>query len=346
MSQQTPAGKESALPQVMLKSELPAHLIRHATLRQLQVFEAIVRLGSFTRAAEELHLTQPTVSIQIKKLSDALGLPLFEYVGRKAQPTEVGFLLYDTCREMLGALTNLEMKLAELHGLKRGRLRLAVITTAQYFAPSILGQFARRYPDIELSLEVSNFDRVLERLANNDDDLYIIGHVPERLLADVEVYPFAPNPLVVMASRDHPLAGQRNIPIERLEQETFLMREPGSGIREATLKLFQEHGINPPVRMELGSNEAIKQAVIGGLGIAVLSLHTLSAEGAGGPVALLNVEHFPIRRQWHIVHPKKKVLSVVAQAFLDFAIQDEARVRNQVDEMLAAFNIETTAGDG
>ncbi len=337
----TTAQKESGLPQVMLKSELPAHLIRHATLRQLQVFEAIVRLGSFTRAAEELYLTQPTVSIQIKKLSGALGLPLFEYVGRKAFPTEVGLLLYDTCREMLGALTNLEMKLAEMHGLKRGRLRLAVITTAQYFAPTILGQFAKRYPDIELSLEVSNFDRVLQRLANNDDDLYIIGHVPERL-TDIAVYPFAPNPLVVMASRDHPLVGQRNIPIERLEQETFLMREPGSGIREATLKLFQEHGISPTVRMELGSNEAIKQAVIGGLGIAVLSLHTLSAEGAGGPVALLDVEHFPIHRQWHIVHPRQKVLSVVAQTFLDFAIQDEARVRGQVEDLLAAFKAQAS----
>ncbi len=330
------SGKDGSLPQVMLKSELPAHLIRHATLRQLQVFEAIVRLGSFTRAAEELHLTQPTVSIQIKKLTTALGLPLFEYVGRKAFPTEVGLLLYDTCREMLGALTNLEMKLAEMHGLKRGRLRLAVITTAQYFAPSILGQFARRYPDVELSLEVSNFDRVLERLANNDDDLYIIGHVPERL-TDVAVHPFAPNPLVVMANRDHPLAGRRNIPLRELEGETFLMREPGSGIRESTLRLFEEQGINPPVRMELGSNEAIKHAVIGGLGIAVLSLHTLSAEGADGPVTLLDVEHFPIHRQWHIVYPKKKVLSVVAQTFLDFAIQDEARLRAQVEDMLAAF---------
>jgi len=336
----TTQPRDPVLPQMMLKSELPEHLIRHATLRQLQVFEAIVRLGSFTRAAEELHLTQPTVSIQIKKLSTALGLPLFEHVGRRAEPTEVGLLLYDTCREMLGALTNLEMKLAELHGLQRGRLQLAVITTAQYFAPSLLGQFARRYPEIELSLEVSNFDRVLDRLANNLDDLYIIGHVPERL-RDVAIYPFAPNPLVVMASRDHPLVRRRQIPLQELEKETFLMREPGSGIREATLRLFEAHGISPRVRMELGSNEAIKQAVIGGLGLAVLSLHTLSAEGAEGPVALLDVQHFPIHRQWHIVHPKKKVLSVVARAFLDFAIQDEARLRAQIDGMLAAFKAQT-----
>jgi LysR family transcriptional regulator, low CO2-responsive transcriptional regulator len=329
-------AKDPALPQIMLKSELPGHLIRHATLRQLQVFEAIVRLGSFTHAAEELFLTQPTVSIQIKKLSDAVGMPLFEQIGRRVFPTEVGRELYDACREILGSLTNLEMKLADLHGLKRGRLRLAVITTAQYLAPSILGQFARKYPDIELSLEVSNYDRVLTRLANNDDDLYIIGHVPDQL-TDVAVYPFAPNPLVVMARRDHPLVGKRNIPIQRLAGEYFLMREPGSGIREATLKLFERHGIQPKIRMELGSNEAIKQAVIGGLGIAVLSLHTLSAEGTCGPIALLDVAEFPIVRQWHIVHPRRKVLSIVAQTFLEFAIQDEARVRAHIDQMISDF---------
>lgn len=330
------SSKDPSLPQIMLKSELPGHLIRHATLRQLQVFEAIVRLGSFTRAAEELYLTQPTVSIQIKKLSDAVGLPLFEQVGRKAFPTEVGRELYDACREILGSLTNLEIKLADLRGLKRGRLRLAAITTAQYLAPSILGEFARKYPDIELCLEVDNYDRVLARLASNEDDLYIIGHVPEQL-TDVKVYPFAPNPLVVMARHDHPLAGQRNIPLRRLAGEYFLMREAGSGIREATLKLFERQGIQPRIRMELGSNEAIKQAVIGGLGIAVLSLHTLSAEGARGPITLLDVAEFPILRQWNIVHPRRKVLSVVAQTFLDFAIQDEARVRAHIDQMLRDF---------
>lgn len=335
------ASHHTEMPTVMQKSDLPGHLIRHSTLRQLQVFEAIVRLGGFTQAAEELYLTQPTVSIQIKKLSEALGLPLFEQVGRKVFPTEVGRELYQTCREILSSLNNLEITLADLRGLKRGRLRLAVITTAQYLAPSILGEFARRYPEVELSLEVSNYDRVLARLAQNEDDLYIIGHVPEQV-QDVTVYPFAPNPLVVMARRDHPLVGQRNIPIPRLADEYFLMREPGSGIREATLRLFDEHGIQPRIRMDLGSNEAIKQAVLGGLGIAVLSLHTLSAEGTCGSIALLDVQAFPILRQWHIVHPRRKVLSVVAQTFLDFAIQDEARVRQHIDQMLQDFQTTLT----
>ena len=322
--------------QVMHKSELPGHLLRHATLRQLQVFEAIVRLGSFTRAAEELFLTQPTVSVQIKKLSEALGLPLFEHIGRQVFPTEVGRELYAACREILGALSNLETKLADLRGLKRGRLHLAVITTAQYLAPSIMGEFARRYPDIDLALEVSNYDRVLARLEQNEDDLYIIGHVPE-FLSDVQVHPFAPNPLVVMARHDHPLVGQRHLPIQALADQAFLMREVGSGIRETTLRLFDRHGLQPRIRMDLGSNEAIKQAVIGGLGIAVLSLHTLSTEGLHGPIALLDVEDFPIMRQWHIVYPRRKVLSVVAQTFLDFAIQDEARVRRHIEALLHEF---------
>jgi len=331
------------MPPMMRKSDLPGHLIRHATLRQLQVFEAIVRLGGFTQAAEELYLTQPTVSIQIKKLSEALGLPLFEQVGRKVFPTEVGRELYQACREILGSLNNLETTLADLRGLKRGRLRLAVITTAQYLAPSILGEFAQHYPEVELSLEVNNYDRVLDRLAQNEDDLYIIGHVPQQI-HDVTVYPFAPNPLVVMARRDHPLVGQRQIPIARLAEEFFLMREPGSGIREATVRLFDEHGIQPRIRMDLGSNEAIKQAVVGGLGIAVLSLHTLSSEGTRGPIALLDVEAFPIMRQWHIVHPRRKLLSVVARTFLEFAIQDEARVRQHIDQMLNDFQITLNTG--
>lgn len=321
---------------IMLRSELPDHLLRHATLRQLQVFEAIVRRGSFTQAAEELHLTQPTVSMQIRKLSDALGMPLFEQIGRQVFPTAVGREVYEACRDILGALSNLEMKLADLQGLRRGKLRLAAITTAQYLTPNIIGHFSRKYPDIEFSLVVGNYDQVLQRLAQNEDDLYIIGHVPDHL-SEVEIYPFAPNPLVVMAPLDHPLAGAAKIPIQRLAEEDFLMREPGSGIRESTLRLFSQVGISPRIRMELGSNEAIKQAVIGGLGIAVLSLHTLGAEAKAVPIALLNVDAFPIYRQWHIVHPRRKVLSVVAQRFLEFVIQDEAEVRSLVAQMLGDF---------
>ena len=174
---------------------MPDYLIRHATLRQLQVFEAIVRLGSFTRAAEELFLTQPTVSMQIRKLTGAFGLPLFEHVGRNVEPTEAGLELYEACRRLFETLANLEMKIADLKGLKLGRLRIAVVTTAKYLAPEILGEFSRLYPGIDLALKVTNRERIIERMHNNEDDLYIMGQVPEAEV-DVVAFPFAPNPLV------------------------------------------------------------------------------------------------------------------------------------------------------
>ena len=290
---------------------MPDYLIRHATLRQLQLFEAIVRLGSFTRAAEELFLTQPTVSMQIKKLADSMGLPLFEHVGRNVSPTEAGMELYESCRRIFETLANLEMKLADLKGIKRGRLRLGVITTAKYFAPEILGEFCQQYPGIEVALKVSNRDRIIERINANEDDLYIMGQAPADQ-SEVEAFPFAPNPLVLMAPRNHPLVGKKNIKLSQIIDEPFILREPGSGIRDATLRMFDEFGRRPHVRMELGSNEAIKHAIVGGLGLSVLSLHTLALEGTDGPVAILDVEGMPIMRQWYLVHPKGKELTLVA----------------------------------
>ncbi len=311
---------------------MPDYLIRHATLRQLQVFEAIVRLGSFTRAAEELFLTQPTVSMQVKKLMDAMGLPLFSHVGRKVEPTEAGLELYDACRRVFETLANLEMKIADLKGMKRGRLRMGVITTAKYLAPEILGEFNRIYPGIDLALKVSNRERIIERMHANEDDLYIMGQAPADEL-ELESFPFAPNPLVVMAPRDHPLVGQKNIPLSEVVKHPMIMREPGSGIRDATQRIFAAHGLRPQVRMELGSNEAIKHSIVGGLGLAVLSLHTLTLEGTDGPVAILDVEHFPIMRQWYIVYPKGKELSLVARTFLEFAIDSEERIRERMELM-------------
>jgi len=311
---------------------MPDYLIRHATLRQLQVFEAIVRLGSFTRAAEELFLTQPTVSMQIRKLTDAIGLPLFEHVGRNVRPTEAGLELHQACRTMFETLANLEMKVADLKGLRRGRLRLGVITTAKYITPEILGEFSRLYPGIDLALKVTNRERILERLHRNEDDLYTRGQAPKDE-KDLETFPFAPNPLVIIAPRDHPLVGRKNLSLEEVSKEPFILREPGSGIRDAGLKAFENAGCRPQVRMELGSNEAIKHAVVGGLGLAVLSLHTLSLEGANGPVAILDVEGFPIIRPWYIVHPKGKELSLVARTFLEFAVDSEPRIRERMEKL-------------
>jgi len=313
-------------------SAMPEYLIRYATLRQLQIFEASVRLGSFSKAAEELFVTQPTVSMQIKKLSDALGIALFEQVGRNVRPTDVGRELYEACRKIFESLANLEMKVSDHKGMKRGRLRLGVVTTAKYFVPEVLGEFCRKYPGIDVALKVSNRDRITERLNNYEDDLYIVGQAPTDAM-EIESFPFAPNPLVVLASRDHPLVSQKNIPLSRIAEEPLILREPGSGIRDATLRRFQEHGLQPNLRMELGSNEAIKHAVVGGLGIAILSLHTLSLEGPDGPVTLLDVEGFPIMRQWHLVYPKGKELSLVANAFLEFSLDIEPRMREKMKQL-------------
>ncbi len=312
------------------------YLIRHATLRQLQLLEAIVRLGSFTRAAEELFLTQPTVSMQIKKLSETLGTPLFRHVGRTVEPTDAGREVYAACREILGTLTDLEVKLSDLKGLKRGRLRLGVVTTAKYVAPEILGAFCKKYPGIEVSLGVTNREHILERLMGHDDDLYVAGQ-PREVNEQIECIPFAPNPLVVVARIDHPLAIERNIPIEALAGESLILREPGSGIRDAVVKCFDQAGLVPRVRMQLGSNEAIKHAIVGGLGISVLSLHSLRLESAGAGLALLDVRGFPIMRRWHLLHWRGRELSLVARTFLDFAIAYEPEIVERLGHARDAF---------
>jgi DNA-binding transcriptional LysR family regulator len=289
--------------------------MRHSTFRQLELFDAIARLGSFTRAAEELFLTQPTVSMQIKKLSDTVGMPLFEQVGKKIYLTDIGHELHRTCRGISEHLSNFEMIAADMKGLKKGNLRLAVVTTAKYFAPRLLGTFCQQYPGVDASLKVSNRERVLERLANNLDDLYIMGQPP--VDADVVAEAFLENSLVVIAPANHALAKKKKIPLERLSSEPFLLREQGSGTRMATERLFGESGLKLKMRMELGSNEAIKQAVIGGLGISVLSRHTLELDTPSKKFVVLDVQGFPIKRHWYFVYPAGKQLSIIARTFVD-----------------------------
>lgn len=290
--------------------------MRHTTFRQLEVFESISRLGSFTRAADELHLTQPTVSMQIKKLTDTVGLPLFEQIGKRIYPTDAGKALQVTCREIFNELDKFEMLVSDMQGLKQGRLRLAVVTTAKYFAPRLLGTFSQHYPGIELSLKVSNREHLLERLANNQDDLYILGLPPEHL--DVVSESFLENPLIVLAPGHHKLSNQSHISLKRLSEEPFIMREPGSGTRIAVERLFNQHKLKLNVRMELGSNEAIKQAIVGGLGLSILSKHTLALDSAMRQLTILDVEHFPIKRQWYAVHHGGKQPSIVTSTFLEY----------------------------
>ena len=291
--------------------------MNQATLHQLRVFEAAARHGSFTRAAEELFLTQPTISMQIKQLTKSVGIPLFEQVGKRLYLTEAGRELFTTCKEIFDTLAQFEMKVADLKGLKQGQLRLSVITTAKYFVPRLLGSFCQLYPGIEISLQVTNHEGILERMGNNQDDLYIMSQVPEHL--DVHCEAFLENPLVVLAPVNHPLASEKNIPISRLASEPFIMREPGSGTRRAVQKLFDEEEVDVKVKLELGSNEAIKQAIAGGLGISVLSSHTLMPYAED--LTILDVEHFPIKRNWYMVYPNGKQLSIVGHTYFEYLLE-------------------------
>lgn len=293
--------------------------MRHATFRQLEIFEAIARHGSFTRAADALHLTQPTVSMQIRKLTDTVGTPLFEQVGKRISLTEAGQDLAHAARDIFAILDRFDMNVAERRGLRRGRLRLVAITTASYFAPRLLGEFSRRYPGIEVSLRVTNREQVLASIADNLDDLYILGQPPEDI--DVISTPFMDNPLVVIAAPDHPLAQLENIPLARLAKEPWLMREAGSGTRKAIERLFAEHGLVIRPRLELGSNEAIKQAVLSGLGISALSAQALALHPPG-QFAILDVDHFPILRHWYAAYPAARELSPAARAFMAYLLDN------------------------
>jgi DNA-binding transcriptional LysR family regulator len=290
-----------------------------ATLHQLRVFEATARHSSFTKAAEELFITQPTVSTQVKQLTKAVGLPLFEQIGKRLFLTEAGKELLATCQEIFDKLDNFEMKVADLKGTRQGRLTLGVITTAKYFVPRLLGAFCQQYPGIDIALQVTNHQKLQERMTDNEDDLYILSQPPEEI--ELCSRPFLENPLVVVARRDHPLANEAKIPIERLNNEPFIMRESGSGTRQAVQKLLNLHDVAVKVRLELGSNEAIKHAIAGGLGISVLSKHTLISDGENGELTILDVEHFPIQRNWYVCYLAGKQLSVIADAFLDYLLE-------------------------
>ncbi|MCB6176611.1 LysR family transcriptional regulator [Rhodobacter sp. Har01] len=286
-----------------------------ASLRQLQIFQAVARALSYTRAAEALHLTQPAVFAQVRTLEDQLGQPLIERIGKRLFLTAAGEVVQASAREVLGEIERMQMRLAELQGLARGRLRLAVISTAKYDAPARLGEFCRRHPGIDVDMKVGNRRELLERFAANEDDLYILGTPPEEV--EAEHFAFAENPLVLVAPPDHPLAGRQRLVPADLGAALFVMRERGSGTRMAAERFFATHDLTPTVRMELGANEAIKQAVIAGLGIAVLSRSTALLELAQGHLVELDVTGFPLRRHWHVTWPRGKRLSIAARSFLD-----------------------------
>ena len=296
--------------------------LRHGTLPQLSVFEAVARLGSFTRAAEELYMAQPTVSVQIKKLTETIGLPVLEQVGKSVRLTPVGKELQAVCSEVFGTLTRFEQKVADMRGMQTGSLHIAASTVANYFASRSLAEFLKAHPGIDAKMHVGHRQALLNRIGENADDLYLMMDPPSgdevvslRLLA---------NPIMVFAPADHPLAKEKKVPFSRLANEPMLGREPGSGTRRTMDRLFREHGLTPNIRMELGSNEAIRESIRSGLGISILSRYAVGYDVEPGLVTL-DVEGFPIESHCYLVYPVGKQLSFVAQTFLDFMRKEVQR---------------------
>jgi len=262
--------------------------------------------------------------MQIKQLESTLGMPLFEQIGKRTQLTEAGKETLRASRAIGSELTNLEHTLAGLQGLKGGTLTVSVASTASYFTARLMALFRQAHPDVSVSLNVVNRETLLQQLAENSIDLALMGQPPEG--HDLEAQPFMDNPLVVIAAPTHPLANQRRIPLKRLAEEPFVGREPGSGTRGAVEKFFAEHGLMLKAAMEMNKNEAIKQAVEAGLGLGVVSLHTVQAELAAKHLCVLDVQGFPLRRQWYLVQRQGKRLSPAAQAFAQFVLREAARV--------------------
>jgi DNA-binding transcriptional LysR family regulator len=297
------------------------------TIRQLKVFEAVARHMGFTRAAEELHLTQPAVSMQVKQLEEHVGLPLFEQVGKKIFLTEAGREMFHYSKVIAQQLDEAEEVIESLKGVKSGNLDIAVASTANNFGTRLIAAFSQAHPSVTIKLDVTNRQTLLKQLADNEKDLVIMGRPPEGM--DLEAEPFMDNPLVVIANPAHPLAKKMKISAEALGGENLVVREHGSGTRMAMERFFKEHDLEFNAGMEMTSNEAIKQAVEAGLGLAVVSIHTLELELETKRLALLNVEGFPIMRHWYIVHPRSKRLSPVAQVFRQFVLEDSQSILNQ-----------------
>lgn len=294
------------------------------TLRQLKVFEAVARNLSYTRASEELHLTQPAVSIQIRQLEEKAGLPLFEQLGKRIHLTEAGRELYRYSKAIGQQLAEAEETFAELKGLGRGRLVVSVASTVGFFATRLLADFCRLHEGITLSLEITNRQSLLSRLEANETDIVIMGRPPPD--SELVGESFMDNPLVVIASPRHPLARCRRIPLSELLKEPFVVREAASGTRRAMEQFFTEQKVMLRTTMQMTSNEAIKWAVMAGLGLGIVSVHTLELELASGELTILDVESFPIVRQWYIVHRQGKRLSPIASAFKEYVLVQAPRV--------------------
>ncbi len=292
----------------------------HITMRQLQVFEAVARHLSFTRAAEELHLTQPAVSMQVKQLEAMIELPLFEQVGKKVYLTEAGNTMMRHSCIMMRHLADIGRDINSLKGVDGGHLRICIASTVNYFATRLLQRFCDKYNKVQISLDIINREELIRRLEANKPDMVLMDQPPENL--DVEVTAFRENPLILIANPQHPMANEREISIKKLNQETFVLREPGSGTRSAMMRILEKHGVKPTHSIQLSSNESVKQNVEAGLGLALVSAHTVQLELEANRLVSLNVQHFPVVRQWYVCHRRGKQLTPTAKVFLDFVISE------------------------
>lgn len=297
--------------------------VMHITLRQIEVFNAVVRHLNYTRAAEELHLSQPAVSMQIRQLEDNLGLPLFEQLGKQMFLTDAGREMHTYGRHIVDLLDEADKVFQAIKGLGQGELSISVATTASHFATRLLAAFSKLHEGITISVDVTNRETLRRQLEHNERDLVIMGKPPKGM--DVDADAFMENPLVMIAPSNHALAGRKKIPLAHFSKESFVVRESGSGTRSAIKRFFDQHGVAFNMGIEMTSNEAIKQAVEAGLGLGIVSVHTLELELETKRLAILDVEDFPILRYWYILQRKGKRLSPVAVTFKEFVLNEASK---------------------
>ncbi len=290
------------------------------TFRQMRLFLALAETSSVSAAAKVMHVTQPTASMQLKEISASVGLPLYEVIGKKIYLTETGKALAITAREITQSLASFEQLVYATKGIAKGHLRISVVSTAKYFMPRLIGSFCKRYPMVDVSLEILNRDGVLGRLRHNTDDLYIMSMPPEDM--DLHDDVLMPNPIVVIAASTDPLAKQHNVTLNELKNRRFILREPGSGTRMAADQYFRKKKFRADIRLELGSNEAVKESVAGGLGIGVISQYALHGHQKEHGVRVIDVDEFPLKSSWHLVHLAAKNLSPIALAFKEHLMRE------------------------
>jgi DNA-binding transcriptional LysR family regulator len=292
---------------------------RLGTFRQLEILLTVYHFKTIKLASEKLHLTQPTVSMQLKKLANTVGMPLYDQIGKELVFTEAGKTIASAAEKVLERMQQLDMDLSELRGIKSGTLKLSVVTTAKYFIPHLLGPFCKRYPNVDVELNVGNRQQIINRLDKGNDDFYVFSNVPSR--QDIDAIDLLDNPLVAIAHENHPLADKKQLTLKDIQDEPFLMREKGSGTRFATEAFLEQREVKMNVKMTIESNMAIKHSVMSGMGIAILSAHTI-AFGESAGISILDIKDMPILSKWYFVRNKAKRLSPLAQAFLDYTEQE------------------------